>query len=90
MDLVICARCGGKYNSVYEENGYFPALVVDQLTLQEKLVIWKDLGGFVWNRKDKKTTLNLAEHSRLNLNHLGPQDQSEKGSLYWRWKRGQW
>ncbi|PLW46293.1 hypothetical protein PCASD_03789 [Puccinia coronata f. sp. avenae] len=79
----ICVKCGGNFDSVHEENGYCPVSPVDQLTLQDKLTMWKNWGGYVRTKKDKTAnstpaaTSTLTRHSKASP--TAPQDQTGRG-----------
>jgi hypothetical protein len=47
LDAGICALCGGNYDSVHQDQGGFPIQLENQLTLGDKLMMWKDWGGYV-------------------------------------------
>jgi hypothetical protein len=51
LDAGICARCGGNYDSVHQDQGGCPIQVENQLTLGNKLMMWKDWGGYVRPRR---------------------------------------
>jgi hypothetical protein len=41
--------------------------------------MWKNWGGYVCTKKEKKMASTPARRSKLNLNNPTPQDASEKG-----------
>ncbi|PLW44303.1 hypothetical protein PCASD_03857 [Puccinia coronata f. sp. avenae] len=83
IELGIGARCGGNFDSFHEENGGCPVSVVDQLTLGDKLTMWKNWGGYVQTKKEKKavstTPLAPMRRSKLKVNGSTPQEQLGKG-----------
>ncbi|PLW19849.1 hypothetical protein PCASD_17229 [Puccinia coronata f. sp. avenae] len=83
IKLGIGARCGGNFDSVHEENGGCPVSVVDQLTLGDKLTMWKNWGGYVQTKKEKKAVSTTPSapmrRSKLKVNGSTPQEQLGKG-----------
>jgi hypothetical protein len=52
LDLGVCACCGGNYDSVHQDQGGCPIQVENQLTLGDKLMMWKDWGVYVRPRRN--------------------------------------
>jgi hypothetical protein len=43
----LCHKCGGNFDSVHEDRSGCPRPEGNQLTLQNKLTLWKDWGGYI-------------------------------------------
>ncbi|PLW23928.1 hypothetical protein PCASD_14172 [Puccinia coronata f. sp. avenae] len=57
----LCHKCAGPFDSVHEELSGFPRPEDKQLTLENKLILWKNWGGYVREKKTSRKSTLLKE-----------------------------